>query len=167
MLITSAISSSSTSSFDSRVPSRCESLVSSSASLLSSCVSVPYLSSAARLRSYWRSAWSISTFVCSICSRRSRSFCTDVLLRIPSGAASRSLCRCAQFGQLFLDAAPSARAGGVRFLFRSASRSISSCMIRRETSSSSCGIESISVRSFAAASSTKSIALSGKKRSVM
>ncbi len=52
-------------------------------------------------------------------------------------------------------------------LLLSASRSISSCMTRRETSSSSAGIESISVRSFAAASSTRSIALSGRKRSVM
>ena len=51
--------------------------------------------------------------------------------------------------------------------FRSASRSISSCMIRRRTSSSSAGIESISIRSFEAASSTRSMALSGRKRSVM
>ena len=47
--------------------------------------------------------------------------------------------------------------------FLSASRSISSCITRRFTSSSSVGSESISVRNFAAASSTRSIALSGKK----
>jgi hypothetical protein len=51
--------------------------------------------------------------------------------------------------------------------FRRASRSISSCMMRRRTSSSSPGIESISIRSFAAASSTRSMALSGRNRSVM
>ena len=51
--------------------------------------------------------------------------------------------------------------------FFSASRSISSCITRRLTSSSSVGMESISVRSLAAASSIRSMALSGRKRSVM
>ena len=50
---------------------------------------------------------------------------------------------------------------------RSASRSISSWMRRRSSSSSSIGIESISIRSRLAASSTRSIALSGRKRSLM
>ena len=50
---------------------------------------------------------------------------------------------------------------------RSASRSISSWIRRRSSSSSSIGIESISMRSRDAASSTRSIALSGRKRSVM
>jgi len=40
-------------------------------------------------------------------------------------------------------------------------------MIRRSASSSSTGMESISIRSFEAASSTRSIALSGRKRSAM
>jgi len=40
-------------------------------------------------------------------------------------------------------------------------------MMRRSSSSSSAGIESISMRSFEAASSTRSIALSGKNRSEM
>src|SRR5439155_446544 len=48
--------------------------------------------------------------------------------------------------------------------FFSASRSISSRLMARSTSSSSAGIESISMRSFDAASSTRSIALSGRKR---
>ena len=56
-------------------------------------------------------------------------------------------------------------AGSLSFL--SASRSISSWRMRRSTSSSSAGIESISIRSFEAASSTRSIALSGRKRSEM
>ncbi len=53
------------------------------------------------------------------------------------------------------------------FSLRSASRSISSCMMRRCTSSSSAGIESISMRRRAAASSIRSMALSGRNRSVM
>ena len=51
--------------------------------------------------------------------------------------------------------------------FSSAWRSISSCMMRRSTSSISVGIESISMRSREAASSIRSIALSGRKRSAM
>ena len=39
--------------------------------------------------------------------------------------------------------------------------------MRRSTSSSSAGIESISMRSLDAASSTRSMALSGRKRSLM
>ena len=48
-----------------------------------------------------------------------------------------------------------------------ASRSISSCWMRRLTSSISVGIESISIFSREAASSIRSIALSGRKRSAM
>ncbi len=51
--------------------------------------------------------------------------------------------------------------------FFSASRSISSCWMRRSTSSISVGIESISIFSRDAASSIRSIALSGRKRSAM
>ena len=53
------------------------------------------------------------------------------------------------------------------FSFASAVRSISSCIARRSSSSISVGTESISMRSLEAASSTRSIALSGRKRSVM
>ena len=53
------------------------------------------------------------------------------------------------------------------FSFRNASRSISSCMIRRSNPSSSSGMLSSSVRSLAAASSTRSMALSGRNRSEM
>ena len=45
--------------------------------------------------------------------------------------------------------------------------SISSCMMCRSTSSISVGLESISIRIRDAASSTRSIALSGRKRSAM
>jgi hypothetical protein len=47
------------------------------------------------------------------------------------------------------------------------SRSMASCVTRRSSVSSSSGMLSFSVRSFAAASSMRSIALSGRKRSVM
>ncbi len=53
------------------------------------------------------------------------------------------------------------------FSLSSDCRSISSCRIRRSTSSISCGSESISIRSRDAASSTRSIALSGRNRSPM
>ncbi len=49
----------------------------------------------------------------------------------------------------------------------SACFSTSSCSTRRWTSSISAGTESICMRSRAAASSTRSMALSGRKRSVM
>ena len=51
--------------------------------------------------------------------------------------------------------------------FFSAWSSISSCWTRRSTSSISVGIESISMRSREAASSIRSMALSGRKRSAM
>ena len=51
--------------------------------------------------------------------------------------------------------------------FAIAASSISSCMTRRFASSSSSGLESISIRSREPASSTRSIALSGRKRSAM
>jgi hypothetical protein len=50
--------------------------------------------------------------------------------------------------------------------FSSATCSISSCRMRRPTTSISVGIESISMRSFEAASSTRSMALSGRNRLV-
>ena len=50
---------------------------------------------------------------------------------------------------------------------RRASRSICSCIRSRSISSSSSGLESISMRRRDAASSTRSMALSGRKRSVM
>ncbi len=67
-------------------------------------------------------------------------------------------------------ASASARSTGSRTCFDSffiAASSISSWRTRRSASSSSTGDESISIRSRAAASSTRSIALSGRKRSAM
>ena len=53
------------------------------------------------------------------------------------------------------------------FSFLSPCFSISSWAMRRRISSTSVGIESISMRSRLEASSTRSMALSGRKRSVM
>ena len=50
--------------------------------------------------------------------------------------------------------------------FESATFSICNCMMRRSTTSISVGIESISIRNLLAASSIRSIALSGKNRLV-
>ncbi len=162
-LTTSAMSSSSTSSFSNRTEP-CFWLRRSCSRAMSdsSDVSLPYLSSAARFRSYCRSARSISTFTCSTCSRSERSFCT------PSFSACH--CACSALDSVLRSAisrsilaSRSFDAASLSFL--SASRSISSCIVRRIDSSSSAGMESISVRSFAAASSTRSMALSGRKRS--
>ena len=61
--------------------------------------------------------------------------------------------------------AASCEASSVSFF--SASRSILSCMMRRSSSSSASGLLSTAMRSRAAASSIRSMALSGRKRSVM
>ena len=53
------------------------------------------------------------------------------------------------------------------FSFFSAPSSIRSCMMRRSSSSIASGLLSIAMRFLAAASSIRSIALSGRKRSVM
>jgi hypothetical protein len=87
-----------------------------------------------------------------------------VLLVLPLGLQAVLLLL--EVGQLLLELAePLHETPSVSL--RSASRSISSCIMRRRTSSSSAGIESISMRSFEAASSTRSMALSGRKRSEM
>ena len=163
-LTTSAISSSSTSSFSRRVCPVSRPLLLFASSCASSSRSLPYFSSAALFRSYARSACSISSFVCSICSRRLAQLLHRFFLGLPLRLQRRRLGL--QIGQFFFEfRQPLARS--CVGLFLQASRSISSCMMRRRISSSSAGIESISVRSFAAASSTRSMALSGRKRSEM
>ena len=67
-------------------------------------------------------------------------------------------------------ASASSRSSGSRVAgdsFAIAASSISSCVTRRSASSSSTGDESISIRRRDADSSTRSIALSGRKRSAM
>ena len=94
--------------------------------------------------------------------------------RAPPRSTAFSASHCARMASAWaLRSASSRRRSSSRswlalsFSFLSAASSISSCITRRVTSSSSCGIESISVRIMAHASSIRSIALSGRKRSVM
>ena len=86
-------------------------------------------------------------------------------LGLPLGASSRRPRRAGRRAPCRSASSRSRLAASVSFC--SAASSISSRMTRRVISSSSCGIESISVRITAHASSTRSIALSGRKRSVM
>jgi hypothetical protein len=69
-----------------------------------------------------------------------------------------------QFGK---GTVPSRSFDAVSVSFLRASRSILSCMMRRSNSSNSSGLESTCIRWRAAASSIKSIALSGRNRSAM
>jgi len=71
-----------------------------------------------------------------------------------------------EIGQLFIKLTQALLAGPVLFLL-GASRSISICMIWRSSWSSSCGLEVISIRSRPGASSIRSMALSGRNRSLM
>src|SRR5438093_1349913 len=126
--------------------------------------SVPYLSSAAFAKSAARSARSMSA---RIASRR------PFFSRISSIAAF-SCFQCARSSDELSFSSARSRSSRARRSFeawsvsrRSASRSTSSWRMRRSTSSSSAGIESISIRSFDADSSTRSMALSGRNRSVM
>ena len=159
----SAMSSSVTSSL-SNEPSLCNSasFSFSTFSCFSSSPSLPYLNSAALFRSLSRSAFSAACRVSSICS-----FTARICLILSFSTCQRAL-RCEffsfkspssflRFSSLSFDAAS--------FSFLNATCSISSCFERRSISSISSGMESISVRNFAPASSIKSMALSGKKRS--
>ena len=87
-----------------------------------------------------------------------------LLLGLPRGLHRRRAL--AQLRQLALDRLATGDRGS-SFSFYSAWCSISSCITRRSTSSISVGSESISIRSREAASSIRSIALSGRKRSAM
>ena len=88
--------------------------------------------------------------------------------------ASFSACQCAfmpaicsvQVGQLLLDGREALLATRRRSPCDSATFSISSWRMRRSTTSISVGIESISMRSLDADSSTRSMALSGRNRPV-
>ncbi len=73
----------------------------------------------------------------------------------------------AQVGELLVEPGEPLGARRSSVSFASATRSISSWRMRRSTTSISVGIESISMRRRLAASSTRSIALSGRKRPVM
>ena len=140
-----------------------------SASFASSCSSsftsfgnTPYFSSAARLRSYSACAFSIEALVCSICSL--------IFCALPIAFFSFShLALMAENSSLssLSSASISERceSESLSVSFESAADSISSCIIFLDISSISVGIEFISVFIKAQASSTKSIALSGKNLS--
>ena len=135
---------------------------SSSSSCFCSCGSLPYCNSAALFRSYSRCAFWISLLTCSISSRTFCTRSTDVfsfshctfLPAYSSFSPASSSCRCSRRSLLKRSSS-----------FFSASSSISSCITRRLSSSSSVGMESSSVLISAQASSTRSMALSGSKRS--
>ena len=125
---------------------------------------MPYCSSEALARSPRRVAASTWKRACSICSLVARIF----------WMASFSCCQCAFMpADCSLSSAISRSTFASRsfealsFSFLSAWRSISSWMSLRSTSSISVGSESISMRRREAASSTRSMALSGRKRSAM
>ena len=86
-----------------------------------------------------------------------------LLLALPLGAHAGGLL--AQLGELALDLV--AALGRRCVVLGDGDCSISSCLMRRSTSSISVGTESISMRMREAASSIRSIALSGRKRSAM
>ena len=126
--------------------------------------SSPYWIRAAFSRSPAR--WACSSSVCLAwisCSRLLHGFRRS-FARSPTRPSAPILLL--QLGQLLLDRLQPLAAGRVLFLPQ-ASRSICICMMRRRSSSISAGIESFSIRSRLAASSTRSMALSGRKRSVM
>ena len=142
----------------------CSALASSCSSSLCRAGRRPYFSSAALFRSYSRSALAISPFTVSISSR---SFCTLPMADFSfSHLALISLNRSRMAASSFWMAA-SRSFERLSVSFFSAASSISCCMILRRRSSSSAGAESSSVRIMAQASSTRSMALSGRKRSVI
>jgi hypothetical protein len=107
-----------------------------------------------------RSAWRPRSFLRALTSSIAPS-------RLPPAVSAATWSPSA--GELLLDAggraAPCEASSGL--LLRSASRSISSCIMPPRSSSSSVGMLSISMRSLRAASSIRSIALSGRNRSAM
>ena len=124
----------------------------------------PYFSSAALFRSYSCSARAISAFTCSISSR---SFCT---LPMPAFSFSQRALIAWNWSRMSLSSFSSWERRSFEswsVSFFSAACSISSCIILRRSVSSSSGAESSSVRIMAHASSTRSMALSGKNRSVI
>ena len=162
--MTSAISFSVTSSESSLSSSVSAPAALRSSSFFSSSGKVPYFSLASFSRSYCLSASSISSLMFSICA----------LTFLTSRMSFFSFSHCAFMAALLsLSSASSfSRASSLALeplssSFMRACFSISSCMILREISSSSDGMLSISVLILAAASSIRSMALSGRNLSVM
>ena len=158
-----AISSSVTASWT-RLKSSFFTLSSSWANFFCNSGSFPYWSSAALLRSYRLCASWISRLTFSISSRReanpSTLFFSDSHLLFCCAYSS-----CNSASSFWRSTSLSFERLSVSFF--SAASSISICMVFLLSSSSSDGIESISVLMSAQASSTKSMALSGRNLSVM
>ena len=135
---------------------------SSSSNCFCNCGRTPYCNSAALFRSYVCCACFISFLVLSIFSRSwlTRSTASFSVLHCAFFVLNSSLSSASSFCRL---ARRSWLSRSVSF-FKAVS-SISSCITLRFNSSSSAGIESNSVLIIAQASSTRSIALSGRKRS--
>ena len=129
-----------------------------------SCGNLPYWSSAAFSRLYSLWAFSMSFLTFSTCSLKSCNFVTEsfsfshcaFLLLNSSRISANSFWSSTNLSLLRLSVS-----------FLSAASSISNCITFLLSSSSSVGIESISVLIKAHASSTKSIALSGRNLSVI
>ena len=157
---TSAICSGRTASETNASPSR----ASASTNCFSSAGSVPYCNSPALAKSPSRLATSSSARPRSSCSFRSRAFSRLSrsichLAVMPADCCNRSDSSFSNRSSRSLLAASSS--------FFNASASICNCRIWRSRASNSSGLESTSIRRRLAASSIRSIALSGRKRSVM
>ena len=104
---------------------------------------------------------------CSVLSISSRSFCTwpiGILLVLPLGLHGVELCRASR--PVPSESPPDAPdVESVGLLFQRGFFDLMLHDLTRQISSSSVGMESISVRIIAQASSTRSMALSGRKRS--
>ena len=126
--------------------------------------SSPYSNSEARAKSPWRLACSILTFTSSICF---------LMSAVPADAAFSAFQISSKSAYSFCKPAISSSINSKRFLLAS-SLSFSTCifsilswMMRRSSLSICSGLESNSILMRLAASSIKSMALSGRKRSVI
>mmetsp|Transcript_69318 Transcript_69318/g.122393 ORF Transcript_69318/g.122393 Transcript_69318/m.122393 type:complete len:282 (+) Transcript_69318:3928-4773(+) len=162
LLTTFATSSGVTTSFTIGFPSADACASVRAANSFCSVASVPYRSSPTRCRSYSRSAFWMSTFTRSISSF---SICTRSILAFscvhrPSSSACLAFSTFSSRSRFSIAfSAPSSRA---KLIF-----SISSWRISRSRASSSTGFVVTCIFSSAAASSTRSMALSGRNRCVM
>ena len=124
----------------------------------------PYCSSDMRVRSPARRAASRSSLACSRSLLIWAAPCTEAFSAFQISSRSENS-RCTLSISLSSNSTCLRAAGSVSFF--TASRSILSCIRRRSSLSMDSGLESISMRIRLAASSTRSMALSGSCRSVI
>ena len=162
-----------TSAMFSSVTSSCNSRLVCPDCFNDSCISASFFSRPGivsyRICAAWLRSPSRSAFSCSRCA--SSSWLLTMLAALMDAFSSCQLVFNALVSSFSLARVSSSLARrfllAASFSFFNAVRSISNCMICRSSWSISVGIESSSIRSRAAASSMRSIALSGRKRSVM